>query len=162
MQAIPRSCCTMLYSRQVPSASHVKPVTIIKYCRAIPDPSLRLSTMYICFCLVANAFAPPASKMRGGCQSCHSENAKRHSAIPQTNLPHFRHPDPRSAMFMQWNGVMVACSWSELVRWIDQNSQFSSTDLIAQSNFSRRVLEKKRSIGTSNFFEKTTVNLGSM
>lgn len=44
-----------------------------------------------------------------------------------------------------------------------QNSQFgSSTDLIAQLNFSRRVLEKNFSIGTSNFFENTTVRRGSM
>lgn len=43
-----------------------------------------------------------------------------------------------------------------------QNSQSSSTDLIAQSNFSRRVFEKKRSMGTSNFLEKTTVRRGSM
>ena len=44
----------------------------------------------------------------------------------------------------------------------DQNTQSSSTDLIAQSNFSRSVLEKKRSIGTPNFLEKTTVRRGSM
>ena len=43
-----------------------------------------------------------------------------------------------------------------------QNSQSSSTDLIAQLNFSRRVLEKNLSIGTLNFFEKTTVRRGSM
>lgn len=43
-----------------------------------------------------------------------------------------------------------------------QNSQSSSTDLIAQSNFSRSVLEKNFSIGTSNFLEKTTVRRGSM
>lgn len=43
-----------------------------------------------------------------------------------------------------------------------QNSQSSSTDLIAQSNFSRNVLEKNFSMGTSNFLEKTTVRRGSM
>lgn len=44
----------------------------------------------------------------------------------------------------------------------DQNSQSSSTDFTAQSNFSRSVLEKNFSIGTLNFFEKTTVSRGSM
>ena len=44
----------------------------------------------------------------------------------------------------------------------NQNFQVSSTDAIAQANFSRSVLEKKRSMGTSNFFEKTTVRRGSM
>lgn len=43
-----------------------------------------------------------------------------------------------------------------------QNSQSSSTDLIAQSNFSRRVFEKSFSIGTPNFLQKTTVRRGSM
>lgn len=43
-----------------------------------------------------------------------------------------------------------------------QNSQSSSTELIAQLNLSRSVLLKKRSIGTLNFFEKTTVRRGSM
>ena len=43
-----------------------------------------------------------------------------------------------------------------------QNSQFSSTDLMAQSNFSRRVLEKNFSMGTPNFLENTTVRRGSM
>lgn len=45
-----------------------------------------------------------------------------------------------------------------------QNSQstLSSTDLMAQLNFSRRVLEKNFSIGTSNFLAKTAVRRGSM
>lgn len=43
-----------------------------------------------------------------------------------------------------------------------QNSQFSSTDLMAQSNFSRSVFEKNLSMGTLNFLEKTTVRRGSM
>jgi len=43
-----------------------------------------------------------------------------------------------------------------------QNSQSSSTDLMAHSNFSRRALEKNFSIGTLNFLLKTTVRRGSM
>lgn len=45
---------------------------------------------------------------------------------------------------------------------LPQNSQFSSTDFMAHPNFSRRVFEKMRSIGTSNFLQKTTVRRGSM
>jgi hypothetical protein len=44
----------------------------------------------------------------------------------------------------------------------DQNSQSSSTDLIAHSNFSRKAFEKNFSIGTLNFLLKTTVRRGSM
>lgn len=58
---------------------------------------------------------------------------------------------------MQWVAIVLG-----VLLCNTQNSQSSPADLIAQSNFSRSVLEKNRSIGTLNFFENTTVRRGSM
>ena len=68
------------------------------------------------------------------------------------------------AIIMHWrNCRLLDDDWIITMRDATfQNSQFSSTDLIAQSNFSRSVFEKNFSMGTLNFLENTTVRRGSM
>lgn len=74
----------------------------------------------------------------------------------------YRSTNARSNSSNLASNPMTCHGVSRMLRESAQNSQFSSTDLMAHSNFSRSVLEKNFSMGTLNFLTKTTVSRGSM
>ena len=87
-------------------------------------------------------------------------HAPRFTAYTSIKVQALVGPSSKPQQWCLLMSLRFSAEW--LKSLLDQNSQSSSTDLIAHSNFSRSCLEKKRSIGTSNFFEKTTVRRGSM